>query len=188
MASCSGPWTQTSCWQRALGGVIAIEGLEGADLDPASEQIGRRRAAESADVVADERDAAEAEVEGQLRAEAHLVPGGGVVAGPGEAVALAAGIGGARHHEGTLVGTQLEQPFVGGALVLHAEDVVNLGVRGGAGGEAGLVDAVNVVERHGEGGAVEDGRLVHVVPEAGDAVLARIACRGCPTTRAFARA
>ena len=37
--------------------------------------------------------------------------------------------------------------------------------------EAGLVDAVLDVVRHGLGGDVEDGGLVHVVPEAGDAVV-----------------
>ena len=70
------------------------------------------------------------------------------------------------------------------ARVLHAVDVVDLEVSGGAWSEAGFVDAVLDVVGHGLGGDVEDGRLVHVVPESGDAVVDEIACRACPTTGA----
>ena len=101
-----------------------------------SSQLVRRsgggRAGEAADVGADEAEAAEAEIDEHGRGHAEMVPGGGVVAGPGGGVALAAGVAGAGEDEGALVGLELEQAFVGGAGVLHAEDVVDLGVRGGA--------------------------------------------------------
>ena len=81
-----------------------------------------------------------------------MVPGGAVVSGPGGGVALASRVGGAGEDEGALVGLELEEAFVGGAGVLHAEDVVDLEVGGGAGFEAGLGDAVQDVVGHGFGG------------------------------------
>ena len=48
--------------ERTFGGVIAVEGVECADFDPTRQEIGWGRAVETADVVADEGDAAESEV------------------------------------------------------------------------------------------------------------------------------
>ena len=58
-----------------------------------------------------------------------------------------------------------------GARILHAEDVVNLQMICRALLEARLVDAVLHVVRHRLRGHVEDGGLIHVVPEAGNAIL-----------------
>ena len=173
--------------QRAFRGVVAEEGIESSDLNPAREQIGLRRTVESADVVAHERNSAEAEIEQLLGGQAKMVPGGGIVARPGEAVALSAGESRAGKDEGTFVGAQLEQAFVGGAGIFQSDDVVNLSVSRGAGGETRFLDAMNVVERHGLAGSVEDRGLIHVIPEAGDAILERSLCRGRPTSRASGR-
>ena len=166
--------------QRALGGVVAEERIESSDLNPAGEQVGWRRAVESADVGAHERNSAEAEIEQLLRGQAKMVPGGGIVSGPGEAVALSAGEGRAGKDEGTLVGAQLEQAVVGGAGILQSDDVVNLGVSRGAGGETGLLDAMNIVERHGLARSVKDRGLVHVIPESGDAVFNEVLVEAAP--------
>ena len=99
-----------------------------------------------------------------------MVPRGEVVAGPRGGVALSAGVAGAGQHERARVGLERQQAVPGGAGVLHAVDVVDLGVHRGAGDEARFVDAVDHVVGHGLRGIAEDGGLVHVVPEAGDAV------------------
>ena len=109
------------------------------------------------------------------RGHAQMVPGAGVVAGPGGSVALAAGVGGAREDEGTLVGRELAEAIEGGARVFHAVDIVDLGVCGGARSEVVAGDAVHDVERHGLVGRVEDRGLVHVVPETCDAVMNELA-------------
>ena len=100
-----------------------------------------------------------------------MVPGRAVVAGPGHGIALAAGIARARHHERALVGAEREQAVIGRTRVLHAVDVVDLTVVAGAGGEIVAGDAVLRVERHRLRRGVEDRGLVHVVPEAGNAVI-----------------
>ncbi len=99
-----------------------------------------------------------------------MVPGRGVVAGPGDGVALASGIGGASHDEWAFVGIEFEHALVGAARVLHAVDIVDFGMCRSPGYKSGLLDAMDGSERHGLAGAVEDGGLVHVVPEAGEAV------------------
>ena len=154
----------------ALGGVVAVDGLEGCEFKPLGEQRGLRRVGEAADVGAGEGEAAEAEVLEHGGAHAEMVPGGGVVAGPGDGVALASGIRGAGHDEGALVGIEFEDALVGAARVLHAVNIVDFGMCRSPGYKSGLVDAMNGGERHGLAGTVEDGGLVHVVPEAGEAV------------------
>ena len=109
-----------------------------------------------------------------------MVPGGAVVSGPRGCVTLASGVAGAGEDEGALVGSEFEEAFIGAAGVLHAEDVVDLEVGGGAGLEAGAVDAVLHVIGHGLGGIGEDGGLVHVVPEAGYAVVDEVFIEGAP--------
>ena len=109
-----------------------------------------------------------------------MVPGGAVVSGPGGGVALAPGVAGAGEDEGTDFGVEGEEAFVGAAGVLHAEDVVDFEVGGGAGFEAGFGDAVLDVVGHGFGGDVEDGGLVHVVPEACDAFIGELFVEGAP--------
>ncbi len=109
-----------------------------------------------------------------------MVPGGAVVSGPGGGVALATGVAGSGEDEGALIWGESEEAVVGGAGVLHAVDVVDLEVGGGAGLEAGSGDAVLDVVRHGFGGGVEDGGLVHVVPEAGDSVVEEVFVEGSP--------
>ncbi len=109
-----------------------------------------------------------------------MVPGGGIVSRPGESVALSAGEGRAGQDERPLVRPQLEQAFVGGAGILQPDDVVNLGVSGGASGEARFFDAMDVIERHGLAGTVKDRGLVHVIPEAGDAILSEFFVETAP--------
>src|SRR5437763_1460946 len=91
-----------------------------------------------------------------------MVPRAAVVTRPAGGVTLRAGVSSAREHERPEVRTKLKHAVVGGAHVLHAENVVNLAMRCGA----AAVHAVDCVERHGLLGGPKDGRLVHVVPEA----------------------
>ena len=80
---------------------------------------------------------------------AKVIPGAGIVAGPGDGVALTAGIAGAGHDEGAHVGLEFQQALIGAAAVLHAEDVVNLKMIGDAGCESRLFDAVLHIVGHG---------------------------------------
>ena len=57
---------------------------------------------------------------------------------------------------------------------------MNFALGGGARFEAGFVDAVLNVERHRLGWCFEDGRLVHVVPEAGHAVVIELLVERSP--------
>src|SRR5215472_2596733 len=109
-----------------------------------------------------------------------MVPRGRVVAGPGEAVALSTGVGGAGEHKRPLIGTQLEQAVIRRARILQPDNVVNLRVRCGTGCEAGLLDAMDRVQRHRLPGAVEDRRLVHVAPESRNAILHKLAIKIAP--------
>src|SRR5579862_1198075 len=109
-----------------------------------------------------------------------MIPGRGIVSGPGESVALASGVGGAGQDKGTLVGPQLEQALERGARVLQPNDVVNLGVSRGARGKSGLFDAMHGIERHGLARSVENRRLVHVVPEACYTVLHEVVVKAAP--------
>ena len=165
---------------RSFGGVVAVNGLEGGEFKPLGEEVRRGRSGKSAHVCPGEREAADAEVDELRDGHAEVVPCGTIVAGPGGAVALATGVAGTGHDEGTLVGPEGKGAFKGGAGVLHAEDVVDLQMRGGAFAEAGLVDAVLDVEGHGFAGAIEDGGLVHIVPEAGDTLGDEALVEGAP--------
>ena len=109
-----------------------------------------------------------------------MVPGGGVISGPGEPVALPTRESSAGEDEGTLVGAQLEKALVSGARILKSDDIVNLRVRGGASHEAGFFDAVNGIQGHGFAGSVKDRGLVHIIPEAGNAVLDELLVETAP--------
>jgi hypothetical protein len=65
-------------------------------------------------------------------------------------------------------------------VIFQFNDVVNLGVCSGAFGEAGFIDAMDVVERHGLAGTVEDSGFVHVIPEAGDTILNEVFIKTAP--------
>ena len=72
--------------------------------------------------------------------------------------------------KGRSLGRAASWPSYGAAGVLHAEDVVDLEMGGGAFSEAGFVDAVLDIVGHGFAGTLKTAGLVHVVPEAGDTV------------------
>ena len=164
----------------AFDGVIAIDGLEGAEFEPLGEEVGWGRTGKAADVGTAEREAAETEVDELRCGHAEMVPGGAVVSGPGGGVTLATGVAGAGEDEGALVGSEIEEAFVGGAGVLHAIDVVDLEVAGGAGLEACARDAMLDIIGHGFGWDVEDGGLVHVIPETGYAVVHEVLIESAP--------
>src|SRR3954463_16466832 len=109
-----------------------------------------------------------------------MIPGGSVVSRPGEAVALAASVGGARQHKRPLVRTQLEQSLVSRARIFQSDNVVDLGMRRGARGEARLLDAMHRIQRHRFVGTVKDRGLIHIVPEPGDPVLDKILVETAP--------
>ncbi len=109
-----------------------------------------------------------------------MVPGGRIIAGPGESITLAARISGAGQNKRTLVRSQFQQTFKSAAGIFQSDDVVDLGVGRRPRSEAGLFDAMHGVERHGLAGSVEDRGLVHVVPESGDAILNELMVEATP--------
>src|SRR4051794_31758441 len=109
-----------------------------------------------------------------------MIPGGSVVSRPGEAVALAASVGGARQHKRPLVRTQLEQSLVSRARIFQSDNVVDLGMSRGARRKARLFDPVHRICRHRFTRPVKDRRLIHVVPEARNARRDKILVETAP--------
>ncbi len=159
---------------RTLGGMVAVNWLKGCELEPASEQIGRRRSGKTSNVGAAQREAAKAKIDELRNGHAEVVPCRSVVSRPCGGVPLAPGIAGAGKHEGSLIRPQRNKTVVGGARVLHAVDIVDLKMFRGAFLEAGFGNAVQDVVRHGFRRNVEDSRLIHVVPEASHAVVKKV--------------
>src|ERR1700722_12856593 len=91
-----------------------------------------------------------------------------VVARPCRSIALPTRIGRASQHEWSLIRVQLLQAFECRSRVLHAVDIVYLGVRCSSFQESWPVDAMNNIERHRFGICIEDRRFIHIVPEARD--------------------
>src|SRR5271156_2727302 len=112
----------------ALCCVIPINGLKRGELEPACEQIGRRRSGEAADVCAAQCEAAESEIDELRNSHAEVVPCGTVVSRPRGGVALTSSIAGASEDEGALVRPQRKKSIVCGARILHAVDIVDLKV------------------------------------------------------------
>src|SRR5258706_6806584 len=106
-----------------------------------------------------------------------MLPAADVVAGPDGGVALDTGVAGTGQHEGTLRGTLPPRPVEAGARPLHAVGVVKAPVR--QGGTLRALGPVPGVQRQRRAGgriavrrqAIRQRRLVHVVPDAGDASL-----------------
>src|SRR6266404_718406 len=94
-----------------------------------------------------------------------MIPGTAVITGPSRSITLPTRIGGPSKNERTLVGRDLQQPFVGRARVLHAIHVVDLPVARDAFLKTSLVDSVLDIVRNGSIGLIEYGGLVHVIPE-----------------------
>src|SRR5215469_3088467 len=159
-----------------LGSVIAIDGIERAEFEPARQQIGRRGAGEPADVVTDQRHSGDSHAQKHWCAHLQVIPSAAVVSGPGGSIALGAGKGRASENEGALPGLEFPQALVGGASVFHAVNVV-CGAMVNAGA---IIKAVDGVERHGLVRAEKDGGLIHVVPEAGDAHGDKILVKAAP--------
>src|SRR5713226_5328585 len=109
-----------------------------------------------------------------------MIPGGTVIPGPCGAVPLASGIAGTSHHKWPLVRSQPDLTFISRARVLHAEDIVDLPVQCRALAEARFVDAMLYVIRHRFARAIEDRRLVHVIPEAGNPLAHEILVEQTP--------
>src|SRR5271156_2296678 len=99
-----------------------------------------------------------------------MVPCGAVVSRPRGGIPLTTGVTGAGKHEWPLVRPKRKKPVIGRARVLHAIHVMDLEMDRSARSETRLGDAVLNIVRHGLGGDVEDGRLVHIVPEASDPI------------------
>src|SRR6187402_195437 len=152
-----------------FGGVVTIDRLKRCYFDPLRQQVRRRRSGESADIGSRHGEAAETQVHDLGNSHAEVVPRGTVIARPGCSIALATGVARACQHEGTLIGSQREKALVGTAGVLHAVDVVDLRVGRSPLRKSRLVNTVLYVVRHGLARNTKDRRLVHIVPETGDA-------------------
>src|SRR5690349_14247047 len=93
-----------------------------------------------------------------------------------------------RHHKGPQIGFQFQQPLKGSARILHAVNVVNFQMIGDPWREPRLVDAMLRIVGHRLGWHEEDGWLIHVVPETGNALLHEIPVQGSPpVARTLAR-
>ena len=57
---------------------------------------------------------------------------------------------------------------------------MNFRVCGRTSGKTGLFDAVDIIEGHSFSGSVEDCRLVHVIPEAGNSILNKLFIEPAP--------
>jgi hypothetical protein len=147
--------------------VSSGEGEHGTDAHPASELLGVAVADEAADIWAAEGLAGEPEVEDHGDGVFEVVPLGGVVACPCCGVAMAADEVGACEDERAFVGIGALDADLRALCHEHAVDVVVSGV---CAGREVAAAGVEVVFGHGLGGDVEDGWLVHVVPDAVDAV------------------
>src|ERR1700753_539049 len=140
--------------------MIAEEWRKCRDFNPSRQQLRRWRAVESSDIGTDKRNSADAEVKHHLAGEAQMVPGGRIIAGPGEAVALASGVRGTSQNERPLIGAQLQKSFICGASVFETYDVMDFRMRRRTRGEAWLFDAMNSVQRHSASRPVEYRRFV----------------------------
>ena len=139
-------------------GVAAHEGVEGASLVPASEELFRGVTEEAADVGAREGEAGDVLVEDHGDRSGEVRPDGLVVAGPHCADALRAREEGAGEDKGAFVGAVTEDHgFVAGVVEGEAVEVVNVAVF--------PISVVEVVFWHCCFWAVEHGGLVHIVPE-----------------------
>src|SRR5262249_13176233 len=145
--------------------MVAINGIERSKGDPPSQQVRRRAAAESANVVADVSETGDSQAEQIRNAHSHVVPCTRIIAGPRCGVSLPAGVGGTSEDERPLVSLKFEKPLVGGAGVLHPEYVVD----GPVIEFAAIIEPMHSGERHGFIAALKKSRLVHVIPESGDA-------------------
>ena len=105
-----------------------------------------------------------------------MVPGADIVAGPGGSISLSAGVSSARENEGTLVGAKGAQAVVSGTDILHAVEVVD----GAMFESSSVVEAMEIIERHGFGGGQKKGWLIHIVPEARHAHIDEIVEEAAP--------
>src|SRR5882762_6424751 len=111
--------------QSTVAGVVAINGIQCANLEPTSKEIGGRRTRETTDIIASHPVTAKPQAEQHRRAHVEVIPGAAVVTGPSGGIALSASVGGAGEHEGPLVGLQLAQAVISGTNIFHSVDVVN---------------------------------------------------------------
>ncbi len=151
-------------------GMVPEERGQRGQLHPTHQKFRCGVVQESAGIGATDRKSAEAQIEEHLDGIAQVIPVRGIVAGPDDGMALAAGVGGAGDDEGTLPGFGAECAFAGGAGHLHAVEVVDGGMGGRS--EIGVVPGVG---RQRLVGAREVRRLVHVIPEAGHPVATQCA-------------
>src|SRR6202158_2922194 len=150
-------------------GVIPVDGLERSNLKPFCEQVLLRCSCESADVRSTQRKTTQAEIFEHRCCQAKMIPCGTVVTGPGCRITLSTGVAGARQHEWPQVRIELLQPIEGSSRVFHPVQVVNLRMSRCTLYESWFFDAVHHVFGHRLRRSVEDRRLIHVIPKAGNA-------------------
>src|SRR5260370_21810184 len=153
---------------RGVVRVISSNGLEGSQFNPPREQVRFRSTDESTSIRCTHSNPAETEIEQHRSRKPQVVPGAAVVASPGCGIPLPPRIAGTCQHEGAHVWSQFQQPFVSGARVLHPIYIVKFKVVRRTFLKARLVATVLHRVGHCLVGTVEDGRLIHVVPESGD--------------------
>ena len=160
---------------------VRANGIERAELDPARVELRRAGAEEAADVGAAEGDTGERQVQQHRQRAAQVRPAAGVVAGPDRGVALDAGVAGARQHEGRArAGARALERSARRAAVLEPVEVAH--ATRAARSRVALdrdractqratcpASRSGSIRRPRRRSARPAGRLVHVVPDAGDA-------------------
>src|SRR6266571_1236795 len=83
----------------AFCGVVAIDGIQGAHLKPARQEIGGWRTCKSADIIPNEREPGDSHTQEYGGAHSQMIPSTAVIARPRSGIALRSGIRGAGKHE-----------------------------------------------------------------------------------------
>ncbi len=156
--------------------MVAVNGVERAQFNPPRQQVGGRTAVVPTDIVSYESVTGNAQAEQIRHTQAKVIPGAGVVTCPRCGVALRPSVGGPSQHKRPLIRPELQQSFVSGTHVLHAVDVMNGAVIQGD----PSVEAVPRIERHSLVRALEDRRLVHVVPEPANSHAGEVLVKSAP--------
>src|SRR5690348_11841522 len=87
---------------------------------------------------------------------------------------MSADVRGARKYKRPLIGTQLQQSFIRSLRIEHAEHIVDLALGCLTSRLSRFLDAIDCIHRHRLARHVEDGGLIHVVPEAGYTIVHKL--------------
>ena len=109
-----------------------------------------------------------------------MIPRTGIVACPGDRESLASRVGRTGQDKRPQVRVDFQQALVGRPRILHAIDIVNFKMAGGARPKSRFVDPMLNAVRHRQVGGLKDRGLVHVVPKARDTFRHEVLVESAP--------